>query len=66
MPSFQAIAIPFWKNIIDALGQGAHCFVSFFLLLTLSKLLSNEFLIDNSLTKKYYKNNCEFHEIVIK
>ena len=24
------IAIPFCKIIIDALGQGAHCFVSFF------------------------------------
>ena len=66
MPSFQAIAIPFWKNIIDALGQGAHYFVSFLLLLTLSKLLSNEFLMDNSLMKKFYKNNREFHEIVTK
>ena len=38
-----------------------------FFLLTLSKLLSNEFLTDNSLMmKKYYKNNCEFHEIVTK
>ena len=37
-----------------------------FLLLTLSKLLSNEFLRDNSIMKKYYENNCEFHEIVTK
>ena len=51
--------------IIDALGQGAHCFVNF-LLLTLSKLLPDEFLIDNSLMNKYYKNNGEFHEIVTK
>ena len=58
------IAIPFCKIIIDAPGQGAHCFVS--LLLTLSKLLSNEFLIENSLTKKYYKNKYEFHKIVTK
>ena len=35
-------------STIDALEQGGHCFVSF-LLLTLSKLLSNEFLTDNSL-----------------
>ena len=56
------ITIPFCKILIDALGQGAHCFVSF-LLLTLSKLLSNEFLIENSHMKKYYKSNCEFHEI---
>ena len=55
------ITIPFCKILIDALGQGVYCFVSF-LLLTLSKL-SNEFLIENSLTKKYYKSNCEFHEI---
>ena len=26
------IAIPFCKIIIDALGQGAHCFVSFFII----------------------------------
>ena len=26
------IAIPFCKMIIDALGQGAHCFVSFFII----------------------------------
>ena len=52
--------------MIDALEQGAHCFVRFFLSLTLSKLLSNEFLTDNSLLKKYYKNNCEFHEIITK
>ena len=37
-----------------------------FFLLTMSKLLSNEFLRDNSIMKKYYKNNCEFHEIVTK
>ena len=37
-----------------------------FFWLALKKLLSNEFLIDNSLMKKYYKNNCEFHEIVTK
>ena len=36
------------------------------LLLTLRKLLSNEFLRDNSFMKKYYKNNCEFHEILTK
>ena len=28
--------------------------------------MSNEFLRDNSLMKKYYKNNCEFHEIFTK
>ena len=59
------ITIPFCKILIDALGQGAHCFVSF-LLLTLIKLLSNEFLIYNSLMKKYYKNNCEFNQTVTK
>ena len=26
------IAIPFCKIIIDALGQGAHCFVRFFII----------------------------------
>ena len=26
------IAIPFCKMIIDGLGQGAHCFVSFFII----------------------------------
>ena len=26
------IAIPFFKIIIDALGQDAHCFVSFFII----------------------------------
>ena len=26
------IAIPFCKIIIEALGQGAHCFVSFFII----------------------------------
>ena len=57
------ITIPFCEILTDALGQGAHCFVSF-LLLTLSKLLSNEFLIENSLLlHKYYTSNCEFHEI---
>ena len=58
------IAIPFCNIITDALGQGAH-FCKFFLLLTLSKLLS-EFLLDSSFTKEYYKNNCEFKEIVTK
>ena len=28
----KVIAIPFFKIIIDALGQGAHCFVSFFII----------------------------------
>ena len=65
MPPSKLIAIPFCKIIIEALGQGAHCFVRF-LLLTQSKLLSNNFLIGNSLMKKYCKNNCEFHEIVTK
>ena len=27
---FKLIAIPFCKIIVDAPGQGAHCFVSFF------------------------------------
>ena len=29
---FKLIAIPFCKTIIDALGQGAHCLVSFFII----------------------------------
>ena len=62
---YRLIAIPFCKIVIDALEQGAHGFVSF-LLLTLIKLLSNEFLIDKGLMKKYYKNNCESHEIATK
>ena len=41
MPPSKLIAIPFCKIIIEALGQGAHCFVRF-LLLTQSKLLSNK------------------------
>ena len=32
----------------------------------LNKLLSNEFLTYNSLIKKYYKNNGEFHEVITK
>ena len=55
-------AIPFFKIIIDALGKGAHCFVSFFII-NIEQLLSNQFPIDNSLMK-YFKNNCEFHKIV--
>ena len=64
MPPFQANILSS-KIIIDALEQGAHRFVSFFII-TLSKLLFNEFLTDNSLLKKYYKNNCEFHEVITK
>ena len=30
----ELIALPFCKIIIDALGQGAHCFVSFFIINT--------------------------------
>ena len=30
--TFKLIVIPFFKIIIDALWQGAHCFVSFFII----------------------------------
>ena len=30
--TFKLIVITFFKIIIDALGQGAHCFVSFFII----------------------------------
>ena len=35
-------------------------------MLKLSKSLSNKFLVVNSLTKKSYKNNSEFQEIITK
>ena len=62
---FTLIAIPVCKIIVDALGQGVHCFLSFFFI-NIEQILSNEFLKDKSLMKQYYKNNCEFHEIVTK
>ena len=62
--SFQANILS-CRIIIDVLEQGTHCFV-FFLLQTLSKFLSNESLAGNSLTKKSYKNNPEFQEIITK
>ena len=61
MLPFQVNSDSFLQDHVDALAQGAHCFVS----LTLNKLLS-KFPTDNSLLKKYYRNNCEFHEIVTK
>ena len=41
---------------MDSIEQGVHCFISqSFLLLTLSKFLSSEFLTENSFMKKGYK-----------
>ena len=49
--------------IIDALGQGAHCFV-IFLLLTLSKLLSNEFLIEEVLWRIITRITVSFKKLL--
>ena len=49
--SSKLIVILSCKIIIDALEQGAHCLVLFFLLLALSKLLSIDRLVQ---TRQHY------------
>ena len=66
MPPSQANSYSFLQDDNRRTTARYALFSKFFLLLTLNKLFSNEFLIANSLMKNYFKNNCEFHKIVTK